>query len=119
MVNNRKSLEKLYTDICTVYGFEKVRNPETKRTGIEPVKKYENIPCRISFKNINSSQEGDSHSTVSQITVLFISHEISIKEGSIIEVTRQGQVLKFESSGIPALYPSHQEIVLKNYKEKA
>lgn len=119
MVNNEKILERLYTDNCIIYEFEKIRNPETKRTTNELVKKHENIPCRISFKNITSSENNDTHSNLSQLIVLFINPKITIKEGSIIEVIRQDKKMKFECSGIPAIYSSHQEVVLKNYLEKA
>lgn len=119
MVNKRKSLEKLYDDTCNIYEFEKVKNLETKRFTSEPFLKFENIPCRISFKNISQAQEGTGFLAVSQVTVLFINSEISIKEGSLIEVIRQEKRMKYKCSGIPAIYSSHQEIILSTYKEKS
>ena len=53
----RKSIEKLYTDICNIYEYQKVKNPVTKRTEFEPVLVHENVKCRISFKNITTTNQ--------------------------------------------------------------
>lgn len=115
----RGSLERLYTDICSIYEYQKAKDPKTKITEAKLVKVFENVPCRISFKNIAAVQQTDSSATISQITTLFISPEIVIKENSKIDIIRNGRVLEYKNSGTPAIYCTHQEISLSLYKENA
>lgn len=115
----RKSIEKLYTDICNIYEYQKVKNPVTKRTEFEPVLVHENVKCRISFKNITTTNQTTGEAITGQIAVLFINPELVYKPNSKIDVTRNGRVLEYKNSGVPAFYSSHQEIVLELYKEQA
>lgn len=50
--------------------------------------------------------------TVSQSVKLFISPDIVIKAGSKIIVTQHGRTTEYSNSGVPAVYPTHQEIML-------
>ena len=115
----KKSLEKLYTDVCNIYEFQKIKNPVTKRTEFEPVLVHENVKCRLSFKNISSANQVTGEAVIKQITVLFTNPEISIKENSKIDIARNGRVLEYQNSGTPAIYSSHQEIILNLYKGQA
>lgn len=115
----RKSLEKLYLDTCNIYEYKKVKDPNNKRTTYNSVLSYENIKCRLSFKNITSTNQTTGEVITSQVTVLFINPELNIKPNSVIEVMRNNRILKYQNSGIPAIYPTHQEIVLNLYEEKA
>jgi hypothetical protein len=115
----KKSIEKLYTDTCNIYEYQKVKNHVTKRTEFEPVLVHENVKCRISFKNITTTNQTTGEAITGQITVLFINPELVIKPNSKIDVTRNGRVLEYKNSGVPAFYSSHQEIVLELYKEQA
>jgi len=51
-----------------------------------------------------------------QSVKLFISPGVVIKEGSKITVSREGMEFVYASSGVPALYPTHQEIMLELFK---
>lgn len=115
----RKSIEKLYTDTCNIYEYQKVKDRVTKRTEFEPILIHENVKCRISFKNITTTDQTTGEAITGQITVLFINPELVIKPNSKINVMRNGRVLEYKNSGVPAFYYSHQEIVLELYKEKA
>lgn len=115
----RESLERFYTDTCSIYEYQKAKDPKTKITESKLVKVFENIPCRISFKNVATAQQTDSSATISQITTLFISPEIVIKENSKIDIIRNDRVLEYKNSGTPAIYSTHQEISLNLYKENA
>lgn len=115
----RKTIERLYIDICSIYEYQKAKDPKTKITESKLVKVFENIPCRISFKNVATAQQTDSSATISQITTLFISPEIVIKENSKIDIIRNDRVLEYKNSGTPAIYSTHQEISLNLYKENA
>ena len=68
----RKSIEKLYTDTCNIYEYQKVKDPVTKRTEFEPILIHENVKCRISFKNITTTDQTTGEAITGQITVLFI-----------------------------------------------
>ena len=51
-----------------------------------------------------------------QSVKLFLPSGIIIKEGSKITVSREGREFVYASSGVPALYPTHQEIMLELFK---
>ena len=115
----RKSIEKLYTDTCNIYEYQKVKDSVTKRTGFNFILVHENIKCRISFKNITTTNQTTGEAIIRQTTVLFINPELVIRPNSKIDIVRNGRVLEYKNSGVPAFYSSHQEIILELYKEQA
>nr|DAV07588.1 MAG TPA: head closure knob [Caudoviricetes sp.] len=116
----RKSpLEILYTDRCDIYNWESVKDPTTKVTEHKKVLRYENIPCRVSFKTISAVNQSTFEPVISQVVKLFLSKDIEIKAGSEIVVYRGGKVLQYKCSGLPAVYSNHQEIILLSAEEKA
>ncbi len=112
----RKELEKLYEDTCTVYSHESVRDEETGITKTAEKALYEAVPCRLSFAS-SPAVSGDMAPEIGQSVKLFLSPEVEIPPGCRIDVTRAGRVISYKSSGMPALYPTHQEITLKAYEE--
>lgn len=109
----KKAIEQLYDDTCSIYQDTLEKDPITQITSSKNnVLVYENQKCRISYKTINSSSQTDSFNTISQEIKLFISEEIKILEGSKIVVTRNGIETEYKASGMPALYPTHQEVIL-------
>jgi hypothetical protein len=56
---------------------------------------------------------------VSQVVTLFISPEVYIPPGSMIEVTQNNVTRTYKHSGISAIYTNHQEIILELEQEKA
>ena len=87
---------------------------ENKSTGFKESKILENKKCKLSFETISNNSEDDIKSNVMQITKLFIAPDITITPGSKIEVTNAfGEVTVYKSSGEPAKYQTHQEIVLE------
>lgn len=112
----RKAIESTYTDSCTVSERRKEINPVTKLTDWKDVVVLDGQPCRLSFKTVQSTQqEGAAEETVQSVK-LFLSPNIVIKEGSKITVLRGGREYAYVSSGVPAAYPSHQEIALQLFK---
>lgn len=107
-----RNLEKLWRDTCSIYNFEKVKDPKTKTTEFKEVLVQENIPCRISFQNISSTSETPSIAITNQVIKLFLSNKVEIKENSKIVVTRNGISKTYKASGIPAIYSVHQEVIL-------
>ena len=61
----------------------------------------------------------DSVDAALQATKLFISPDITIKPGSKITVTQTGVTTEYTGSGVPAVYPTHQEIMLELFESWA
>jgi len=116
MVNRRKAIESLYTGICTITEYQEVRDETTKKTKHEPVDVLINQPCKLSFSKIANAHQGEIASAVTQTVKLFIAPEIVIKPGSKITVTQNGVTTEYQSSGEPARYSSHQEVMLELFK---
>lgn len=110
MVGHRSGMEKLYTDTCTIYG--KVKQGSGSFTKYVDGVVYENVPCRVSYQTISESTQTMTTNNTSIVVKLFISPDIEVKEGSKIKVTRNGRDFIYRSSGKPAYYDTHQEILL-------
>lgn len=116
----RKMIEKLYEDVCTVFILEDYKDPITKITKKQERALFENQPCRLSFKNLSTTIKTEGPAEVVQETKLFIAPELKIPAGSKIVVNQKsGRTTEFSYSGVPAVYPSHQEIILKLFEEYA
>ena len=116
MVRARKAIESLYEGRCTITEHQKVKK-ENKSTGFEDVVVQEDIPCRLSFKTINNTNQTDTAaSAVVQITKVFLAPEIQVKPGSKLTITQNNITIEYKSSGEPAFYGTHQEIVLELFK---
>ncbi len=112
----RKAVESLYDGKCTVTEHQKITK-ENKSTGFVDVVTLEDQPCRLSYRTIaNTNQLGNAASAVIQVTVLFISPDIEIKPGSKITVTQNNVTTNYQQSGKPAIYDTHQEIMLDLFK---
>lgn len=116
----RKSIEKLYGDTCNIYESGLRKDPKTKITKpASDILVAENQQCRISFKTISPTSQTESNNKTSQEIKLFIAPELLIKEGSKIVITRNGRTTEYKNSGTPAIYSTHQEIILTLVKEYA
>lgn len=106
------SIEKarMYQGRATVIEYQKVKD-EWGMTNFQEVTVLEDQPCKLSFETLTSST-GDPVATVSQSVKLFISPDVVIKAGSKIIVTQHGRTTEYSNSGVPAVYPTHQEIML-------
>ena len=116
MVKARKAIESLYDDTCTITEHQKVQK-ENKSTGFVDMVVLENQPCRLSYKTTtNANQTDTGASSVVQITKVFIAPEIKVKPGSKLTITHKGVTSEYKNSGEPAIYDTHQEIVLELFK---
>lgn len=106
----RKALERMYQGRATVIEYQKIKD-EWGMTNFQEVTVLEDQPCKLSFETLTSST-GDPVATVSQSVKLFISPDVVIKAGSKIIVTQHGRTTEYSNSGVPAVYPTHQEIML-------
>lgn len=109
----RRAIESLYKGVCTVYQYESVVDPITKRTSVVEVTSYADQPCRLSYSNKTSAKESDTVSTVTQTIKLFVAPELVIKAGAKITVTQNNVTKTYVAGGQSAVYTNHQEIVLE------
>lgn len=119
MVNaQRKALERLWKDRCTVYHRVKVTDPKTKLTDFDEKPLLQDQPCKLSFETLNST-DGDHVATVAQSVKLFISPDVEIPAGCKIVVTRFNNLERtftYSRSGEPGIFTNHQEIMLEPFK---
>jgi len=115
----RKAIEANYFGTLTVTEMKKEKDVKSKLTKTGPVVVLENQPCKLSFETLQATVQTDSAATATQITKLFVSPDVSIKAGSKITVTQNGVTTDYTHSGIPAVYPTHQEIVLELFERWA
>lgn len=114
-----RAIESLYVGKCTIIENKCNTDEITGFTDdIEEVV-YKDIPCRLSFKAISSTEQSESKNNISQEIKLFISNDVEIKAGSKITVTQNGTTQDYCKSGVPSIYQSHREYILKLYKQEA
>ena len=114
----KKAIQSLWTGVCNIFGFKDTEDRDGATIHTE-VTLFENLPCRLSFKNISQTSQTESFAVSSQIVKLFIAPEVYVPPGSVIEVTQNGVTRKYKHSGISAVYTNHQEIGLEAYKGSA
>lgn len=116
---HRAAVEVLYEDMCTIYEYRSVMDNNSKLTSKQEVPVIEKQPCKLSFESTETTVSTDSANEKSVSIKLFISPDIRIKPGSKIVITHGGIETAFSNSGVPALYPTHQEINLKLFERWA
>ena len=115
----KNPLAKLWTGRCTIYEYKDYTDPITHQTIQKEVVVIENEPCRLSYKHEQATNIQSGAAVVSQSIKLFIRPDLTIKAGSVIEITQHGVTCKYKGSGQPAVYCNHQEIVLELYNNEA
>lgn len=113
----RKAIEGTYTGLLKVTEYQSVKDPVTHITRTEKVVVLENQPCKLSFETITTAIQTETAATISQAVKLFVSPDITIKPGSKITVTQSGVTTAYSSSGVPSVYPTHQEIMLELFEK--
>lgn len=116
MVKIRTAVESLYDGRMSIIQYDEITDPETKITDSKEVVKAEGIKCRLSFKSVSGTNEDGEAATVQQVTKVFTSPDIKIPPGSKLVITQNGITREYEQSGEPAVYSSHQEIVVNLFK---
>lgn len=109
----RKAIEGTYTGLLTITEYQAVTDPVTHITHNEKVVVLENQPCKLSFETITTAIQTETAATISQAVKLFVSPDVTIKAGSMLAITQNGVTTEYTSSGVPAVYPTHQEIMLE------
>ena len=111
----RNAIELQYIGTCTITEHQKVKK-ENKSTGFEDVVVLENQPCKLSYEKVTNTNQTETAAGLIQTAKLFISPEIQIKPGSKLTINQNGIMTDFKNSGEPAIYQTHQEIVLELFK---
>ena len=122
MVKNPLSL--LWIGKCTIYEYQNIIDPDTYQTTQQLVPVITDEPCRLSQSTLARTSDelvnvSGGIPNVEQIITLFIRPDLTIKDGSVIEVTQHGVTNRYKGSSIPAVYTNHQEITLELYKDYA
>lgn len=105
----------LYDGLCTITEYVPVLQPN-KSTSFQEVVVSENIPCRLSHQTITSVNQTETGAPLVQVVKLILSPEVVIKEGSKITVTQNNVTTDYQLSGVPAVFASHQEVVLEIFR---
>lgn len=111
----RKAIEKTYTGKCTITEYQPYKK-ENKSTGNKEVDVLEDQPCKLSFEKITNINQGEAAASVIQIAKVMLAPEIKIKPGSKLTITQNGVTTEYSNSGEPAIYNTHQEIILELFK---
>lgn len=112
----RKAMEDTYSGVLTVTERRKVRNEQTKLTSVEDVVGLLNQPCKLSFESVAPVQQSETAAAVSQTVKLFLAPDVMISPGSKLTVMQNGVTGDYTRSGVAAVYPTHQEIMLELFE---
>lgn len=110
------AIKRLWKGTATITVLDGVLNPANGRT--EPTERVtvSAEPCRISHPTVKSTGPSEEAAVVSQSVTLFIDPSVEIPEGSKVTVTQNGVTCDYGRSGKPAVYSSHQEVLLEIFK---
>lgn len=109
----RKALESTYEGECTIIEHQDVKDEITKLSREEKVVVLQGQPCKLSFEKLAAASRTETAAAVSQGVKLFLAPEIRVNSGSRIVVTQNGVTNEYCASGEPAVYNTHQEIILE------
>ena len=112
----RKAQEAMYEGLCAVIEYGEVTDEKTKESYEGEVVTLEGQPCRLSFEKSGSAVQTEAAAAISQGIKLFLSPENQIKGNSKIIVTQNGVTKEYSASGEPAVYSTHQEILLELFR---
>ncbi len=110
----RKALEKMWKDRCTVIQKVKITDPDTKLTDFRETPLLEDQPCKLSFEKLTST-DGEHTAAKFQTVKLFLSPDVVVPAGCKILVRRLNGLERefvFAHSGEAGVFTSHQEIYL-------
>ena len=109
----KEAIQSLWDGRATITVREGVLDERTGRT--EPVERVtaSELPCRVSFATVKSTEPDEEAARVAQTVTLYIDPSVVIPEGSKITVTQNQVTTDYERSGKAAVYTDHQEVPLE------
>ena len=117
----RRAQESLYEGLCNIVEYQQYKK-ENGATSFREVTVYSDVPCRVSFGNmgnVSAAQSTGVAVAIEQTIKLFINPDITIKAGSKIIVTQNGETVDYHNANPPMKYATHQEIILDYFKRWA
>ena len=108
----RVQIEKMYESTCSVWQFSRVYDKATHSTKMKKVALFEDVPCHVSYGISGAAKQTDTIAVIGQNITLYLPPEYAVPAGCEIIIEGQERTTKYESSGEPAVYQSHQEISL-------
>lgn len=112
----RMAIERLYTGVCTVVEYGSFRDGDSKITRQEEQIVLAKQPCRLSFEKTAAAVQTETAAALGQGAKLFLAPEVEVKPGSKIVVEQAGRIFAYAASGQPAVYETHQEVVLSLWR---
>lgn len=112
----RLAQEATYDGLCTIIEHRSVTDEKTKLSNKREIMVLENQPCKLSFEKLTAASQTETAATISQGVKLFLAPEIRVPAGSKIIVIQNGVTGEYSASGVPAIYSTHQEIVLELFR---
>lgn len=109
----RKAIEKEYDKKAIVSTYKKSNNKTNGVTKFVETVSLTNQPCKLSFSNISQVNQTDGAAIVTQAVKMFTAPDVVIETGSKVTIDN----VEYKNSGKPAMYPTHQEIILELFKE--
>ncbi|EFE91182.1 hypothetical protein GCWU000341_02290 [Oribacterium sp. oral taxon 078 str. F0262] len=107
----------LYDGRADIIEYRKRKDPESGIISHKEETVERGLPCRLSFYEISSVSQTDSAADTAQVIKLFLAPDAAIKPGSKIVVTQNGKTVAYQCSGVPAVYATHQEIILTLFQK--
>lgn len=113
------AMKMLWTGRCDIYNYETY----TDEWGIsrsEKVLAACDVPCRISYKTYKRDRAGEQSETVNELARevrLIMGNDVKVRAGASFVVRQNGEERRFMLAGIPAVYWSHQEVMLCDEEE--
>lgn len=115
-IKARAAIESLYIGKCSIIQYQDITDATTKLTRKGEVVVAENLPCRLSFELLSKAQQSDTAAGISQVVKLILAPEIDVMTGSKIVIEQNEKSFVYQVSGVPAVYYSHQEILLDIFR---
>ena len=115
MVSLKNAIASTFIGSCCIIESHKAVNQD-KSTGFHEVMVAENVPCKLSFKNITKANQQNGAVSITQISKIFLSGDVKVLSGSKVIVTQYGLTTIYKSSGKPAFYGAHQEVMLELFE---
>lgn len=113
----RKIMESQYEDFCDIVERQKTGQKEHGVDIYKEVTTYHEQPCKLSYKMIKNNDAGDLTSSLKQEVEIFLSPDVTVNPGSKIIVTHVGlPAMTYANSGLPAVHPTHQEVILVPFR---
>lgn len=117
--NVQRAIEATYQDTVTIVEHQKIEDEDTKLISYEDVTIVVDQPCRLSYKNVEQGVSTTATTKIAQKIKLFLSPSVAIAAGSKLVISHLGETVDFSPSGIPAIYVTHQEVVVDYFKRWA